>query len=197
MKLSLTVVVLFAFTNLGQTFPTNLLGRVLAQPDVIRRAKHITRAGGPENGDAPALPEVFHGASRLVDVTGEHAWQAPGPNDLRGPCPGLNALANHGYLPRSGYATLADFQSACVDVLGFGPLITSLAALIGAVFDGSGTAWSIGGKPSAAVVGLNGLLGAGNGKCWSAGTSLGPCGTDQQKPLRIDNMQALRHWFKI
>ncbi|RIB25458.1 Chloroperoxidase [Gigaspora rosea] len=29
-------------------------------------------------------------------------WQAPGPNDKRSPCPFLNTLANHGYLPRSG-----------------------------------------------------------------------------------------------
>lgn len=27
---------------------------------------------------------------------------APGTNDSRGPCPGLNLLANHGYLPRNG-----------------------------------------------------------------------------------------------
>lgn len=25
-----------------------------------------------------------------------HPWIAPGPNDMRGPCPGLNTLANHG-----------------------------------------------------------------------------------------------------
>ncbi|KAK0755167.1 Chloroperoxidase [Schizothecium vesticola] len=31
-----------------------------------------------------------------------HHWLAPGPNDSRSPCPGLNALANHGYLPRNG-----------------------------------------------------------------------------------------------
>ncbi|KAF9265234.1 Cloroperoxidase [Marasmius fiardii PR-910] len=31
-----------------------------------------------------------------------HAWQAPGPNDSRSPCPGLNTLANHGFLPRNG-----------------------------------------------------------------------------------------------
>jgi unspecific peroxygenase len=24
-----------------------------------------------------------------------HAFEAPGPNDIRGPCPGLNAAANH------------------------------------------------------------------------------------------------------
>ncbi|KAF2752320.1 Cloroperoxidase [Sporormia fimetaria CBS 119925] len=30
-------------------------------------------------------------------------WHPPHPNnDLRGPCPGLNTLANHGFIPRSG-----------------------------------------------------------------------------------------------
>ncbi|EAT87589.2 hypothetical protein HBH56_053050 [Parastagonospora nodorum] len=29
-------------------------------------------------------------------------WTAPGPNDARGPCPGMNTLANHGYLPHNG-----------------------------------------------------------------------------------------------
>ncbi|KAF9885065.1 hypothetical protein FE257_000796 [Aspergillus nanangensis] len=29
-------------------------------------------------------------------------WIAPGDGDSRGPCPGLNTLANHGYLPRNG-----------------------------------------------------------------------------------------------
>lgn len=40
----------------------------------------------------------------LVDDA-KHPYIAPGPNDLRGPCPGLNTLANHGYLPRGGVAT--------------------------------------------------------------------------------------------
>ncbi|PTB38664.1 hypothetical protein M441DRAFT_49053 [Trichoderma asperellum CBS 433.97] len=29
-------------------------------------------------------------------------WQPPGPGDSRGPCPALNSLANHGFLPHSG-----------------------------------------------------------------------------------------------
>ncbi|KAF5327643.1 hypothetical protein D9619_004133 [Psilocybe cf. subviscida] len=33
-----------------------------------------------------------------------HPWIAPGKDDIRGPCPGLNTLANHGYLPRNGIA---------------------------------------------------------------------------------------------
>ncbi|KAJ7023376.1 Cloroperoxidase [Mycena alexandri] len=31
-----------------------------------------------------------------------HVWIAPKATDLRSPCPGLNTLANHGYLPRGG-----------------------------------------------------------------------------------------------
>ncbi|KAK0609682.1 putative peroxidase [Bombardia bombarda] len=31
-----------------------------------------------------------------------HEWHVAGPDDKRSPCPGLNAMANHGYLPRSG-----------------------------------------------------------------------------------------------
>ncbi|KAE9382418.1 Cloroperoxidase, partial [Gymnopus androsaceus JB14] len=31
-----------------------------------------------------------------------HRWMAPGENDLRSPCPGMNTLANHGFLPRDG-----------------------------------------------------------------------------------------------
>ncbi|KAF7362512.1 hypothetical protein MVEN_00599000 [Mycena venus] len=31
-----------------------------------------------------------------------HQWIAPKATDVRSPCPGLNTLANHGYLPRDG-----------------------------------------------------------------------------------------------
>ena len=32
----------------------------------------------------------------------KYEYEAPGPNDSRSPCPALNTLANHGYLPRDG-----------------------------------------------------------------------------------------------
>ncbi|EED13090.1 conserved hypothetical protein [Talaromyces stipitatus ATCC 10500] len=31
-----------------------------------------------------------------------HEWHPPVPGDSRSPCPGLNVMANHGFLPRSG-----------------------------------------------------------------------------------------------
>ncbi|KAK4219768.1 Chloroperoxidase [Rhypophila decipiens] len=34
--------------------------------------------------------------------TEDHSYQKPSPTDLRSPCPMVNALANHGYLPRDG-----------------------------------------------------------------------------------------------
>jgi hypothetical protein len=36
------------------------------------------------------------------------AWSAPGPNDFRSPCPGLNTLANHGAFPHSGKGLTKD-----------------------------------------------------------------------------------------
>lgn len=52
------------------------------------------RQSGPGN-----IPFTTFNENQLIDVTGKYAWKAPGPNDIRGPCPGLNALANHGYFP--------------------------------------------------------------------------------------------------
>ncbi|ETS88094.1 hypothetical protein PFICI_01922 [Pestalotiopsis fici W106-1] len=43
----------------------------------------------------------------LADPEG-HEWQAPGDSDSRAPCPMLNSLANHGYLPRDGLNIDAD-----------------------------------------------------------------------------------------
>ncbi|KAF7304159.1 HEME-HALOPEROXIDASE domain-containing protein [Mycena indigotica] len=37
-----------------------------------------------------------------TDYKGSHKFVAPGPGDERSPCPGLNTLANHGYLPHNG-----------------------------------------------------------------------------------------------
>ncbi|KAL5338158.1 Chloroperoxidase [Aspergillus crustosus] len=42
-----------------------------------------------------------------------HQWHRPLPDQVRSPCPGLNVMANHGYLPRSGKnIDLATLRSA-------------------------------------------------------------------------------------
>ena len=77
--------------------------RALEDPDFFKRhlEKHEAAHGGKQKRQTGpgGLPFTTFDEDQLVDVTGQYAWQAPGPNDLRGPCPGLNALANHGYFP--------------------------------------------------------------------------------------------------
>jgi hypothetical protein len=75
---------------------------------------------------------------RKIDVSGSHAWQAPGPNDKylavasrcmfsippadrldrRGPCPALNSLANHGYLPHNGIVGLMSAATVTNEIFG-------------------------------------------------------------------------------
>lgn len=56
----------------------------------------------------------FDAAKQYVSTHGQYAFVAPkAPNtangDQRGPCPGLNAMANHGYIPHNGVATIQQF----------------------------------------------------------------------------------------
>lgn len=60
----------------------------------------------------------FDPATQHVSTTGTHAFVAPGSSDLRGPCPGLNAMANHGYIPHNGVATITQFVQGTNDVFG-------------------------------------------------------------------------------
>lgn len=56
---------------------------------------------------------AFDAAAQLVDVTGAHAFVPPNfaAGDQRGPCPGLNALANHNYLPHNGVSSWVEIAN--------------------------------------------------------------------------------------
>ncbi|XP_006456226.1 hypothetical protein AGABI2DRAFT_195436 [Agaricus bisporus var. bisporus H97] len=51
----------------------------------------------------PPPPLVDNGTKLVNDA--EHPWMPLRDGDKRGPCPGLNTLASHGWLPRDGVAT--------------------------------------------------------------------------------------------
>jgi hypothetical protein len=56
-----------------------------------------------------SLPPVgFDAAEQYVNVKSGsgHEWESPKSGDIRGPCPGLNAAANHGFIPRNGLLTI-------------------------------------------------------------------------------------------
>ncbi|KAF6755031.1 aromatic peroxygenase precursor [Ephemerocybe angulata] len=55
-------------------------------------------------------PLKYNGTKLIYDK--DHLWNPTKPGDIRGPCPGLNTLASHGYLPRNGIATPAQIINA-------------------------------------------------------------------------------------
>lgn len=62
------------------------------------------------NRRAPA----FNATAQYVSNKGQYTFVPPNAvntetGDQRGPCPGLNAMANHGYLPHNGVATIQEF----------------------------------------------------------------------------------------
>lgn len=74
---------------------------------------HVKRIGVPSLGNYPddfgtPKPYTFDAKLQYVDLTGEHEFRAPGPDDERGPCAGLNALANH-----VGTICWQTFQAVC------------------------------------------------------------------------------------
>lgn len=129
---------------------------------LTRQQKTVDQATGifePSN--------TFNAEKQYIDVSegSGHEYKPPGPNDLRGPCPGLNAFANHGFLPHNGYATIPQFVEATTTVVGMGPLLATVLSLLGGIQGGDGLSWSIGGQPPVGVggplaragTGLNGL----------------------------------------
>ncbi|EPS29324.1 hypothetical protein PDE_04273 [Penicillium oxalicum 114-2] len=92
-----------------------------------------------------------------IDVTGVHAFHPPNfeNGDQRGPCPGLNALANHGYIPRDGVVSI----NIIGIVYGMGVDLATVLAIMGTVWTGNPLSldprFSIGGRDT----GVNDLLG--------------------------------------
>jgi hypothetical protein len=76
-----------------------------------------------------ATPARFDPRKQRIDVSGKHRFVPPGYMDFRGPCPGLNALANHDYIPHRGIATMDQLVNASVEVFGMSFEQASLAAI--------------------------------------------------------------------
>ena len=85
---------------------------------IVEEGKCPFAAAKRDGTERPHLNEelkkrsVFDPVAQKVSTTGTHAWVAPKSGDQRGPCPGLNALANHGYLPHNGVADMPTIVQA-------------------------------------------------------------------------------------
>ncbi|KIJ27631.1 hypothetical protein M422DRAFT_190789 [Sphaerobolus stellatus SS14] len=84
---------------------------------------------------------------RLVNDK-NHPWMPLRKGDIRGPCPGLNTLASHGYLPRNGIATPAQIVEAAQEGLSMDTNSATLVTYASMLIDGNlvTNLMSIGGK---------------------------------------------------
>nr|GAT56219.1 heme-thiolate peroxidase [Mycena chlorophos] len=104
-----------------------------AQPRAPQR-QHAQEVLDGHSGTLIAMPPLptYTGAKIIPDT--DHLYIAPGPEDLRGPCPGMKTLANHGYIPRSGIASFEDIVSGMMEAFNldrdFGAFITALNMLM-------------------------------------------------------------------
>jgi hypothetical protein len=62
----------------------------------------VFKSGRPNTGLLPGL--TFNAQEQFINVTqgSGHEFASPGSGDIRGQCPGLNAAANHGFIPHNG-----------------------------------------------------------------------------------------------
>ncbi|EXJ56351.1 uncharacterized protein A1O5_12618 [Cladophialophora psammophila CBS 110553] len=72
-----------------------------------------------------------------IQVDGKYQWKAPTSSAQRGPCPGLNALANHGYIDRSGVAKFPDVIGVINEVYGMDVGLSTILAVMGTVWTGN------------------------------------------------------------
>ncbi|KAL3420535.1 oxidase [Phlyctema vagabunda] len=115
---------------------------------------------------------LFDPLTKPIDVSGKHAFKAPDfdAGDVRGPCPGLNALANHGYIPHDGVVGFLEVIAAINQVYGMGIDTSTVLAAMGTVWVGNpislNPGFSIGGytdKSNNILGNLLGLLGTPRG----------------------------------
>ncbi|TYZ62086.1 hypothetical protein PybrP1_006406 [[Pythium] brassicae (nom. inval.)] len=93
---------------------------------LLAAAALVATAAVTESAIAMAVPNHYYYRPSRYLVSGVPGNSAP---FRRSPCPGLNSLANHGYLPRNGQnITLAGLTNALVSVYNLGPELAAALA---------------------------------------------------------------------
>ncbi|KAF9872869.1 hypothetical protein CkaCkLH20_09732 [Colletotrichum karsti] len=138
--------VLASLTASAAAFPS-MMGSREQLEDLLKRNPEPVAEPEPQlfGGVVGALTGTITGllGSVAQSVNPENArpekgfeFQAPGPNDSRGPCPGLNLLANHGYLPRDGHVTLGQVIEATSRGFNMEADLSTILAVFAVLADG-------------------------------------------------------------
>lgn len=159
-----------ALCNKKITISNSQIGYNPKAPTAAQQASANRNQGG-----ALAPITTFDGDAQLVSTTGNNAYQSPSASQIRGPCPGLNAAANHNYLPRSGVPTITQTITGLGSLYGMSVDLAGFLAAYAVAIDGDlvSLSWSIGGPPPS-------LLGSAQGISYShnkyeGDTSIGRC----------------------
>merc|ERR1712070_68433 len=74
----------------------------------------------------------------LVPAKGDtaHAYVKPSASDVRGPCPGLNTLANHNFISHDGQTTFTEMVDAAQNVYNWKYDLATFVATVGVAQDG-------------------------------------------------------------
>ncbi|PSN64891.1 Cloroperoxidase [Corynespora cassiicola Philippines] len=154
MKLSSALLLLSSSAGLVHSFPSAARRNLEnLTPEQMTNALHAFEK-------ERLAKRIIVDSKKPIDVTGQHAFRAPSDLDQRGPCPGLNALANHGYISRDGITSFAEVVNAINQVMGMGVELALILGLMGTVWTGNplslNPGFSIGG--TVAVDGSDNIL---------------------------------------
>jgi hypothetical protein len=116
MKYSLCLAAVAICATNVVAFPSRMFDLSMSEAEkrAIAEISSSIEASAKAGRDVKRAPG-FSASQQYVSNTGTHGFQAPGSGDLRGPCPGLNAMANHGYIPHNGVATITQFIQGTYD----------------------------------------------------------------------------------
>ena len=131
--------VLLALTSV-EAFPSFASGRTYSQA----KLQELTRRAFKPEGLLSGLADLAQAPSAAVPSSNnfvpvpdaDHPFVAPTATDIRGPCPGLNAAANYGYLPHNGIVTFDQLVDAQQRVYNIAPDLAITLATIGVALDG-------------------------------------------------------------
>ncbi|KAI1858997.1 hypothetical protein JX265_004604 [Neoarthrinium moseri] len=126
---------LTCFIPLALTFPSSIHQINAANPDTFDLRRTIASIQEQVAGGRFVKRDI----SQPVGVSGKHAFLVPDFNagDQRGPCPGLNALANHGYIPHNGIATFTQVIQATHEVYNMNIDLGTVLVTLALVFTGN------------------------------------------------------------
>lgn len=165
MKSSLLFVSAFGLE--ASAFPA-VLNAIIDKRQGLGNTTAATALSAARTNCGPTPCNIFDAAEQYVSTTGDHAYASPAADEIRGPCPGLNAAANHGYLSRSGVTTIQESVTGLGAVYGLDPVFAAFLAAYGIIMDGDPVLqeWSIGGPPPGDEL-TKGLLGGAQGISYS------------------------------